>query len=273
MAFTKLDDGLVFSSLMREDDATFRVFIILLSRTGPDGIAPVSSDFLQTITKKGEQEIEQCLKRLESPDPSSRSTEDDGRRIRRVDGGFFMINYKKYRSVSPQDYERERKAKQRQKASKKQDVRDMSGTCPGHSASLISFSSGSDQPNDPEKTDRSTKPDKPEPSWRTDIEIFLAEEESAFQSLIADQAWMDLMAKYNPGIDVMLSLEKARMYWRDPDQGWRKKKSKRGATKINWRLTYQNALSQSFNRVYPSREQRNGDLQITYLDRKDGQDG
>jgi hypothetical protein len=58
---------------------------------------------------------ETAIKRLSSPDPASRSTVAKGRRIRRVDGGFEVINYHVYRSTSLRDAEAERKRLYRQK--------------------------------------------------------------------------------------------------------------------------------------------------------------
>jgi len=118
MGFTKLSDNLVFSSLMREDAETFRVFVVLLSLTGPDGIAPVSEDFLQTITRQSSDVIRRCLKRLASPDPTSRTPDHEGRRIRRVSGGYEILNYQRYREIPHKEGERERKRRERARKAK-----------------------------------------------------------------------------------------------------------------------------------------------------------
>lgn len=244
MGFTKLDDGLVFSSLMREDDATFRVFILLLSLTRADGIAPISSDFLQTMLKKGSEEIDRCLQRLESPDPSSRTDAEEGRRIRRVDGGFYVINYQKYRAKSTTDYERDRKREQR-KEPKNATCPGQSGTVPGRSASA---SASASDLSIKDQQHRSVDP----PTWRTDFGTWLDEEEKAHQEMVADPKWVADMQRLNTDIDVSLSLEKARRYWRS-EEAWIARKKKRGA-KLNWRRTYENALSSKMNRVYPPRD-------------------
>jgi len=43
------------------------------------------------------QECEDALKRLSSPDPYSRTPDNEGRRIVAVDGGWVILNYAKYR--------------------------------------------------------------------------------------------------------------------------------------------------------------------------------
>jgi hypothetical protein len=150
MPFTKLDDGLIFSSILREDDAVFKIWMLILSRTGPDGIARISSDFLVSVTRKSDEEVWRCLTILEAPDRKSRSTNDDGRRIRRVDGGFEVINYLKYRQSAEKEsiraYERDRKREQRA------DVPGVSGTETGLSASAsVSVSKETEELN---KADR-----------------------------------------------------------------------------------------------------------------------
>jgi len=124
---------------MGEDDSVFRVWIVLLATCRADGISPVSEIFLKTITGKDEAEVDRCLKVLSNPDPRSRSDIDDGRRIRRIDGGFEIINYQKYRERTPTDYERERKQAQR---AKNGDCPGQSGTVPGRSASPSASASG-----------------------------------------------------------------------------------------------------------------------------------
>ena len=97
MGYTKLDEQLVQSSIMSTDPNTFKIFITLLASCRPDCIAHVSSTFLAAACYMPIEAVDHSLAILEAPDNRSRSAEDDGRRIRRVDGGYFIINYSKYR--------------------------------------------------------------------------------------------------------------------------------------------------------------------------------
>jgi hypothetical protein len=139
MGFTKLDDGMIFSSILSEDDAVFKVWVLILSRTDGDGIARISSAFLSSVCRKTDAEVERCLQILEGPDLKSRSSNDDGRRVRRVDGGYEVINYLKYRKRAETEelraYERERKRRQRHP------VPGVSGTETGRSASASAYAS------------------------------------------------------------------------------------------------------------------------------------
>jgi len=100
MGFTKLDEGILKSSIMGESSDTFKVWIALLASCGYDGIARVSPIFLSSVCHLSIEIVENSLAILESPDRYSRSTTEDGRRIKKADGGYFIINYSKYRGHS-----------------------------------------------------------------------------------------------------------------------------------------------------------------------------
>lgn len=95
--------------MMAEPSDTFKVWITLLAACDPDGIARVSSVFISSIARLPLDSVEASIKHLSDPDPYSRSTVAQGRRIRRVDGGFEVINYHVYRSFSLHEAEAERK--------------------------------------------------------------------------------------------------------------------------------------------------------------------
>lgn len=97
MGFTKLDDQLGDSSLMACPSDTFKVFFYILSRCGPDGISRTSPTGISAHCFLSFDVVRKAIEALKSPDPDSRSKVDEGRRIKDVDGGFFVVNYLKYR--------------------------------------------------------------------------------------------------------------------------------------------------------------------------------
>jgi len=99
---------------MAEDPATFKVWIIFLAYADADGIARIAAPFISSIGRMTIETVREAIKILEGPDENSRSTNDQGRRIRRVDGGWLIINYARYRARSPQEYEAARKRQYRQ---------------------------------------------------------------------------------------------------------------------------------------------------------------
>lgn len=56
-----------------------------------------------------------ALQSFESPDEYSKSQDDGGRRIRRVDGGYLILNYDKYRERDNTAYERLKKYREKNK--------------------------------------------------------------------------------------------------------------------------------------------------------------
>jgi hypothetical protein len=100
MGFTKLDSGILQSSIMAEKPEVFKVWIALLASCDADGLARVSAVFLANACYLSQGVTDKCLDILSSPDKYSRTLENEGRRIERVDGGYFIINYAKYREFT-----------------------------------------------------------------------------------------------------------------------------------------------------------------------------
>jgi hypothetical protein len=103
MGFTKLDQGIIQSSIMLEDSDTFKAWIVFLAACGSDGIARVSPVYISSICHFSIEKTLEIINKLESPDPLSRSINDEGKRIERIDGGFRIINYLKYREYTYSD--------------------------------------------------------------------------------------------------------------------------------------------------------------------------
>jgi hypothetical protein len=125
---------------MAESPTTFKVWIALLAACRESGIAYVSSVYLSSICHLPQGKVEDALRHLESPDEHSRSLADDGRRIRRVDGGYEIINYVVYRDFSLKDAEAERKRLYRQRL---KGCPDIVPKCPDPSASVSASASAS----------------------------------------------------------------------------------------------------------------------------------
>jgi len=121
--YVKIDCGILNSTLWVDRDAR-EVFLtallmaepILLEEPTPEiatraldhtdfvvppglyGKVPAAS--VGIISRAGIQDIEvgmAALERLATPEPESRSPEWEGRRLVRVDGGFIVLNFEKYR--------------------------------------------------------------------------------------------------------------------------------------------------------------------------------
>lgn len=138
MPFVKLDTGILTSTLWVERECR-EIFITALLMAEPyETLVPLKQIAVRTLDLTGwevppgwygfvraagvgiirmaimEQELGlAALERLASPDPQSRSGEFDGRRLVRVDGGYIVLNYIKYRERDYGAAERMRRLRQR----------------------------------------------------------------------------------------------------------------------------------------------------------------
>jgi len=95
--WTKLFSSIVTSSIWCEDDKTFRVWVALLALSDQEGIVEGSVPGLANLCRLTPAEMRAALEKLSSPDPDSRSPEFEGRRIEKIEGGWRLLNYEKYR--------------------------------------------------------------------------------------------------------------------------------------------------------------------------------
>jgi len=113
VGFTKLDEDFFDSSLVAEGPVATAVFVLLLAKAKADGIARVAATVVGGRLGLTAEQTAEAFRILESPDQHSRSLEHEGRRIKRVDGGWLMLNYKKRREMglreAVREYDRDRK--------------------------------------------------------------------------------------------------------------------------------------------------------------------
>lgn len=76
---------------------------------GRYGFCEAASPGLINRAGVGQKEGLEALRRLSQPEDDSRSQEHDGRRIARINGGFLILNFAKYRNADPTAADRARK--------------------------------------------------------------------------------------------------------------------------------------------------------------------
>lgn len=91
-----------------------------------------------------------------------------------------------------------------------------------------------------------------EREWRSDFGIYQAECERAYRQLIANPQWIAERQKFNPNVDIRLTMEKVFTEYWYTEAGWKRKKASRTAT-IDWSRTFINSISMSSNKVYNTR--------------------
>jgi hypothetical protein len=117
--WTKLYSSIIHSTVWREDDHVRLVWITLLAMCDKNGDVESSIPGLADAARVSIDNCIDALDKLRLPDKFSRSVEFDGRRICDIDGGWCVLNYKKYRGQITADkikeQTRERVAKYRAK--------------------------------------------------------------------------------------------------------------------------------------------------------------
>jgi len=115
MPYVKLDTDTLNSSLWVSDYRTRITFLTMLMLAKPDGTVAAKAPGIARAAVLPIEDVRKALDELESPDPDSRTEDEDGRRIRRIEGGFHIINYTKYREKDHTAAERQRRWRENQK--------------------------------------------------------------------------------------------------------------------------------------------------------------
>lgn len=107
MGYTKLFSSLIGSTIWREPDHVRLVWITMLALKDRHHIVESSVPGLADFARVSVEACVQALDILIAPDPHSRTTAHEGRRIEKVDGGWRVLNGEKYREKMNADERRE----------------------------------------------------------------------------------------------------------------------------------------------------------------------
>lgn len=109
-AYTPLFQDTLTSSIWTFDSDTRIVWFTFLMLAQHDGFVPGSVPGIANIAQVPEQAARDAIARFEAPDPDSRSTEFEGRRIVKTARGWHILNYVAARERAKTAAERARKA-------------------------------------------------------------------------------------------------------------------------------------------------------------------
>lgn len=109
MGYTKLFSEIIGSTVWREPDHVRLVWITMLACRDAQDTVQASIPGLADFARVPLDKCEDALARLSSPDPYSRTTTHEGRRIEKCDGGWRILNAEKYRKKMSLDERREYK--------------------------------------------------------------------------------------------------------------------------------------------------------------------
>ncbi len=110
--YTKLFSQIVTSTIWQEPNDCRVLWITMLALKDDKSLCPATVPYLAKACNLSIEQTETYLEQFQNPDPYSRSQEFEGRRIRKVDGGWLILNGQKYRdalrSFERKDYIREK---------------------------------------------------------------------------------------------------------------------------------------------------------------------
>ena len=113
MAYTKLFNSIITSTIWSEDDKTRIVWITMLAIADKNGEVHGSIPGLARIAGVPVDDTRTAIHKFLSPDLDSRTKDDEGRRIEEIDGGWLLLNHRKYREMASREEAREAEAKRK----------------------------------------------------------------------------------------------------------------------------------------------------------------
>jgi hypothetical protein len=125
-SYTKLFSSIVTSTIWCAPHPTRVVWITMLAMADKNGEVAATVPGLARMANVTIDECETALTAFLSPDPHSRTPDEDGRRIEAIDGGWALINHAKYRAMASRD-EQKSAAALRQQRYRQRNARNGSG--------------------------------------------------------------------------------------------------------------------------------------------------
>lgn len=126
--YVKLFGSILDSTIWRTPPAVTKVWIAMIAMADRFGDVMASVPGLADRARVPRATCEKALRIFLAPDRDSRTERDDGRRIERIDGGWRVLNYEKYREMDGlsdrrrKDAERQRRYYGRQKDAASRDT-------------------------------------------------------------------------------------------------------------------------------------------------------
>ena len=109
----KIYGTILDSSIWSAEYPTRLVWLSLLAMADKNGQVQASTDGIARRANVSLDECEKAIKTLRSPDRRSKNKLYDGRRIRKIENGWLVLNYKRYRDMRTDSQVAEAEKKQR----------------------------------------------------------------------------------------------------------------------------------------------------------------
>lgn len=97
--WSKLFSSIITSSVWLEDSDTLRIWIAMLAMANAQDIVEGTIPGFASLCRVDRETMQRAIDKFLSPDPDSRTPDNDGRRISAVPGGWKILNRYKYRNM------------------------------------------------------------------------------------------------------------------------------------------------------------------------------
>ena len=128
--FAKVFRQIFASSIVERPEVRF-TFMDLLILADSGGVVDMTHEAIARWTNRPIEVIRETIAELERPDPKSRTPEDEGRRIVRLDEhrdwGWLIVNYEKFRMISSEEQRKEKTRLRVARYRKKQALQNVTG--------------------------------------------------------------------------------------------------------------------------------------------------
>jgi hypothetical protein len=122
-SFIKLFSSIVTSSIWNQESDHRVVWITMLALANSHGQVLSTLGALARIANVPPEVCQAAVESFLAPDADSRTKDDDGRRIRVIDGGWELVNYELYRQMLSDEERREYQAEYYLKRKQAKDLR------------------------------------------------------------------------------------------------------------------------------------------------------
>ena len=97
LKFAKVHSSIYDSSLMEESDSVRLFFLLLLPKADWEGFVAGTEESLSRLFNMSLDSVREAIRIHSGPDPRSRTPDNEGRRIEKVQGGWRILNFELYR--------------------------------------------------------------------------------------------------------------------------------------------------------------------------------
>jgi hypothetical protein len=110
MSYTKLHESILTSTIWGEDSDTRVVWVTMLAMANEHGEVESTIPGLARIACVPIEKARAAIDKFMSPDPDSRTPDNEGRRLAKIDGGWLLLNHELYRLKCSKDDKRNQAA-------------------------------------------------------------------------------------------------------------------------------------------------------------------